>query len=215
MLSILDIVKEQISPEFLHEAATKYSESEISIAKAISCIAPTVLAGVLVKSGDSHSVDKIFELLKNADPGMVNLADSLTGDGSLVQKDAREATLQLFDLIFGAKVPAITHAVAAFSGVSKASASALLALGTSMTMGLLQKKINDEGLNSSTLVRYLLSQKSIFMGVLPSGIAALLGMANAGTNSNSEKPLGNLGWLWPLLILIILVGAIILYLKNC
>jgi len=214
MASILDTVKEHISTEFLNEAASIYGENETGIAKAISCIAPTILAGVLEKSGDSHSIDKIFDLLNGADSGIANQLSSLIGDSTQVQKETRETTLQLFDLIFGAKVPAITNAVAAFSGVKQTSATALLGIGTPLMMGLLQQKIKDEGLNSSTLVRYLLSQKPIFMSVLPSGIAALLGLVNAGSNANLEKSIRNTGLIWPLLLLIIVVGAIIMYLKN-
>jgi hypothetical protein len=214
MDNMLDQVKENISSEFINESATFYGENETGIAKAISCIAPSILAGVLEKSGDSHSIDTIFSTLKNFDPSVANHLSALIGEPSQKQKQTKDTFAHLSDLIFGAKTPAITNAVASFSGVKQSSASALLGIGGPLVMALLSKKINEEGLNSSTLVRYLLAQKPIFMGVLPAGIASLLGLVNAGNNSNSEGSMSGKVWVWLILLLIGLVGIIIFFLKS-
>lgn len=216
MSNILDSVKDFLSPELLSEAAKVYGENETGITKAIGSIAPTILAGLLEKSGDSHALDKIFSALKNFDPAILGNLNSLIGGGNLAQNDPKDISGQLLSTLFGAKVPAITNAVAAFSGVKATTASSLLGLAGPMVMGLLSKKINSEGLTPSTLVSYLLSQRANFVSLLPSGVGSLLGMANlnsaGATDSNNNT---GYGWLWPLLMLIGLGLAVAYYMKNC
>ncbi len=215
MASILDTIKTYLTPELLGEAANIYGENETGISKAISSLAPAILAGVLEKSGDSHSIDNIFNSIRNFDPTILGNLGSLLGGGNLAHNDPKDVSGQLLGTIFGAKVPAIVNATASFSGVKQATASSLLGLAGPMVMGILSQKIKVDGLNASGMVSYLLSQKSNFMSVLPSGIAAMLGMVGSGNSSNNEKSIGGTGWLWPLLILLGFGAAIAFYLKNC
>ncbi|MDO8365733.1 MAG: DUF937 domain-containing protein [Saprospiraceae bacterium] len=217
MTNILDAVKEQLSPELLTEAAKIYGENEAGIFKAIGSLAPAILAGILQKSGDSHSMDNVFSSIRDFDPAILGNLGSLLEQGNLAQHDPRNISGHLIGTIFGAKVPAITNAVASFSGVKQSSASALLGLTGPLVMGLLSKKINADGLRPTGLVGYLLSQKSNFMSVLPSGIASLLGMVNSGIGNQpgTEKSMGGMGWFWPLLLLLGIGSAIVFFMKNC
>ncbi len=215
MASILDTIKTYLSPELLSEAANIYGENEAGISKAVSSLAPAILAGVLEKSGDSHAIDNVFKALRNFDPAILGNLGSLLGGGNLAHNDPKDASGQLLSTIFGAKVPAIVNATASFSGVKQSTASSLLGLAGPMVMGILSQKINTEGLNASGMVSYLLSQKSNFMSVLPSGISAMLGMTNSGNGAKNEQSTGGMGWFWPLLLLLGLGAAIAFYLKNC
>ena len=217
MTNILDSVKEYISPELLGEAAKIYGESEIGISKTISSLAPTILLGLLEKSGDSHALDNIFSSLRNFDPAILNKLGSLLGGGNLAHNDPKDISGQLLGTIFGAKVPAITNAVASFSGVKQSSASSLLGLAGPLVMGLLSKKINTDGLNPSGFVSYLLSQRANIVSLLPAGVGSLLGAVNIGSGNNSgeEKSIGGMGWFWPLLLLLGLGAAVVYYMKNC
>lgn len=217
MTNILDAVKEQLSPELLSEAAKIYGENETGISKAIGSLAPAILAGILQKSGDSHSIDSVFNAVRDFDPAILGNPGSLLEPGNLAKHDPRDLSGQLIGIIFGAKVPAITNAVASFSGVKQSSASALLVLTGPLVMGLLSKKINADRLRPTGLVSYLLSQKSNFMSVLPSGIASLLGMVNSGIGNQpgTEKSMGGIGWFWPLLLLLGIGSAIVFFMKNC
>jgi len=215
MSNILDALKEYITPELLGEAAKTYTENESGISKAILGLSPAILAGLLEKSGDSHSIDKIFSSLSHFDPAILNNLGSLLGGGNLAQNDPKDASGHLLSTVFGAKIPAITNAVAAFSGVKQSTVSSLLGVAGPMVMGLLSKKISADGLNASGLVSYLLSQKSNFTSVLPSGLSAMLGMGSNGNNAGGEKSFGGASWLWPLLLLLGFGAAIAFYLKNC
>jgi len=215
MSNILDSVRDYLSPELLGEAAKIYGENEAGIGKAIGSLAPTILAGLLEKSGDSHAIDNIFSTLRNFNPAILDNLGSLLGGGNLAQNDPKDISGQLLSVIFGAKVPAITNAVASFSGIKQSSASSLLGLAGPLVMALLSKKISAEGLNASKLVGYLLSQRNTIVSLLPAGVGSLLGMANAGHgNTNQGKASIGLGWVWPLLLLLGLGVAIIYFLNT-
>ncbi|MFN0176798.1 MAG: DUF937 domain-containing protein [Saprospiraceae bacterium] len=211
MSNILDSVRDYLSPDLLSEAAKIYGENEVGIAKAISSLAPTILAGLLEKCGDSHAIDDVFSTLRDFNPGILaNLDSLLDGDSDLKEKSG-----QLLGVIFGAKMPAITNAVASFSGVKQSSASSLLGFAGPLVMALFSKKISEEGLTASKFVGYLLSQRNIIVSLLPAGVGALLGMANAGHGNSIQGKTGiALAWTWPLLLLIGLGLAIIYFLKN-
>jgi len=217
MSNILDSLKEYLSPELISEAAKFYSEHEVGVSKAIGSLASAMLAGILQKSGDSHSIDKIFSSIRDFDPAILGNLGSLLGGGNLAHNDPKDVSGHLVGIIFGAKVPAIASSVASFSGVKQSTASALIGLAGPLIMGLLSLKISAEGLKPTGLVSYLLSQKSNFLSVLPSGTASLLGFVNSGMSdrSGNEKSIGGLGWFWPLMVLLALGGATVFYLKNC
>lgn len=212
MPDILDSLKAQLPPEFFSEAAKTYGESEAGIFKTIHCLAPTFLVGLLEKCGDSHAIDPIFNSLRDFDPGILQNLDKFLEDKHPAPGDPREIAAQLNNTIFGAKTPAITNAVAAFSEVKPATVTALLGFTTCLLMSLLSQKIRADTLRPTALVRYLLSERNRFVSLLPAGVGSLLGMtdqAGAGTRTKS-----GFGWLWLLLAFLVLVAVLVYSLTN-
>ncbi len=219
MANLLDSIKEHISPELIGQAAQMLGENEGGISKAISGLAPTILAGLLNKTGDSNAMGSIFNLISNFDSGILDNLGSLIGGGNLAHNDPKDVSGHLLGTLFGAKVPAITNAISSFSGVKSSSTSSLLGLVGPLVMGLLSKKINSGGLNVSGLANLLIGEKSSILGALPSGLGSVLGLldqgsAAAATSSGAEVATGS-RWLWPLLLLLALGGGIMYYMKNC
>jgi hypothetical protein len=114
-------------------------------------------------------------VLRNFDTNILQRLDQLVDGNNPAQNKPREIAAQLNSTIFGAKIPAITNAVAAFSGVKPSTATALLGFTSPMVMALLSQKINAEGLRSSALVRYLLGERSRIVSLLPAGGWFLVG----------------------------------------
>lgn len=217
MANLLDSIKEYITPELIGHAANLLGENEGGISKAIGGLAPTILAGLLDKTGDSNAMGSIFNALSNFDPGILGNLGGLIGGGNLAHNDPKDAAGQLLGTLFGPKVPAVTNAVASFSGTKSSSVSTLLGMVGPLVMGLLSKKINTNGLNVSGLANLLLGEKNSILGALPTGLGSILGLADIGggaTPDSAEVATGN-RWLWPLLLLLGLGGGIMYYLKNC
>ena len=216
MANLLDSIKEYITPELIGQAAGLLGENEGGISKAIGGLAPTLLAGLLNKSGDSNAMGSIFNALSNFDSGVLGNLGGLLGGGNLAHNDPKDAAGHFLGSVFGAKVPAITNAVAAFSGTKSSSVSSLLGMVGPLVMGMLSKKISADGLSVSGLANLLLGQKSSILGALPTGLGSILGLSDIGSApaGNTPAATGN-RWLWPLLLLLGFGGAIMYYMKNC
>jgi OOP family OmpA-OmpF porin len=212
----MESIREYVTPELIGQAANLLGENEGGISKAVGGLAPVVLAGILNKTGDSNAMGGIFNTLSNFDAGVLGNLGSLIGGGNLAHNDPKDAAGHFLGSIFGAKVPAITNAVAAFSGAKTSTVSSLLGMVGPLVMGLLSKKINTDGLNVSGFANLLLGQKSSILSALPTGLGSILGLADIGSpvGDSTVAATGN-RWLWPLLLLLGLGGSIIYYMKYC
>ncbi len=218
MSNLLDSVKSYITPELVRQAANALGENETGIGKAISGLAPTILAGLLGKTSDSGALGSIFNLISNTKPGILDHLGDLVGGGNLAHNDPKDAAGQLLGSLFGAKVPAITNAVSSFAGVKSSSTSSLLGMVGPMVMALLSKKISNDGLNLSGFSNLLQGERSSILGALPTGLSAVLGLADMSGGSKPSSDGGastGTNWLWPLLLLLGLGGGIMYYMKNC
>lgn len=221
MSNLLDSIKGYITPELIGQAASMLGESESGISKAASGLVPTLLAGMINKSGDSSAMGSIFNMLSNTKSENIlgNLSGLLSG-GNLAQNDPKDLAGNLMGTLFGGKVPGILNALSSFAGIKSSSTSSLLGLVGPLVMGVLGKRIASDGLNVSGLANLLMGQKSNIMGALPSGLGAVMGLADfggaiGGAKEEVEKAAGGMGWLWPLLLLLGLGAGIMYYLKNC
>lgn len=208
MPQILEEVKQALTPELLSEAAIQCSETEVGIAKTIGSLTPTILLGLLEKCGDSHLIDGLFESLRNFDAAQTRKA--------LNYQDPNNIPGQFLSVLFGAKGPAITNAVAAFSGVKQSTVLGLLNFSASLVMEIVSNKIKAEQLNASSLVRYLLSERSNLMSVVPAGVGSLLGLSNIGNSEFSGGESSGLGkgWIWALVLIIAIGLGLVYFLKN-
>lgn len=215
MTNLLDAIRDFVTPGLISQAASLLDENEGGTSKAIGGLASSMLAGLLSKTGDPNAMSSIFNTLSNFDAGVLNNLGNLIGGGNIAHNDPKDAGGHFLGTVFGAKVPAVTNAVAAFSGVKTSTVSTLLGMVGPLVMGILSKKINTEGLNVSGLAGLLQGQKNSILSALPAGLGSLLGVADIGSPADSVPAATGNRWLWPLLLLFVLGGGIIYYMKNC
>lgn len=217
MTHLLDSLKAHITPERIGSIAALLGENEGGISKAIGGLAPTILAGLLHKSDDDDAMTRIFTMLSGYGFGIPDDPVGLVGGGNLAHNDPKDAAGAFLGSIFGARVPAVTNAVAAFSGVKSASVSSLLGLVGPLLMGLLHQRIQADSLSVSGLTKLLNNQQNNILSALPTGLASIIGLNNIGVSAAPASPDVSLGerWLWPLLLLLGLGGGLMAYMKYC
>ena len=219
MANLLDSLREFVTPQLLYEAANFYGEKDHNISMALGGLAPTILAGMLSKTGDANAMGSIFNTLSNFNPTILDNLGSLIGGGNLSHNDPKDEAGHFFSFLFGDKVPAIANAVAAFSGTKTSTVSHLLGVAGPLVMGILSKRINKEGLNVSGLSNLLNNEKNGILSVLPAGIASLMGLTvdRPSAYTAQEDPSASIGtrWLMPLLLLLGLGAAIMFYARYC
>jgi OOP family OmpA-OmpF porin len=218
MAHLIDSIREYITPELLTSAAERHGEPENGISKAIGALVPTVLAGLLQKSGDSGAMNSIFNLLSRSDSAVLDNPAALLRGDRLTQDEPNGLFGELLGMLFGSRVPAMNNAVSSYAGVQSSTVSSLLGLVGPLIMGVLSKRINTGGLSLSGLVNLLKGESASIMSALPSGVGTELGSRSLGDRPTPGTALpaatGN-RWLWPVLLLAALAAAIIFFLRNC
>lgn len=167
-LNVIDLIKGQLGPALVSQAASQYGESESGISKAISGLLPAVVGGL------ANNADK---------PGVL---DAITGAassgllGNLLGGSTNNSVIStVLSAIFGDKVGGLVNAISSFSGISNSSSNSLLNLVTGATLGSLGKYSADNNLDASGIRGLLNDQKGVVSSLLPAGLSlASLGLGN-------------------------------------
>jgi len=170
-INLIELVKSQLGPETVSQAATQLGESESGVSKAISALLPAVVGGF----SNSNSQSELFSTLKDAASSGVlsNLLGNLGGNDSLISR--------ILSLIFGDgdKLSALTSSVSSFAGISNDSTNSLLNLVTGATAGSLGRYISDSNLDLSSFGSLLSGQKGFLSALIPAGFSfGTLGLGN-------------------------------------
>ena len=178
-LNIIDLIKGQLGPALISQAASQLGESESGISKAISGLLPAVVGGM------ANNADK---------PGVL---DAITGAsssnmlGDLLGGSSNNSLITtVLTAIFGDKSGGIANAISTFSGVSSSSSNSLLNMVTGATLGSVGKYATDNNLGSTGITSLLNDQKGIVSSLLPAGLSlASLGIGNmfGGTDAENVK----------------------------
>lgn len=178
-INLIDLIKGQLGPSTVSQAATQLGESESGISKAISALLPAVVGGF----ANSNTQSELFGTVKEAASSGIlsNLLRNGNGSDSLISR--------ILSLIFGDgdKLAAITNSVSAYAGIKTESTNALLNLVTGATAGTIGKYAADNNLNESSFGSLLSGQKGILSSLLPAGFSfAALGLGNWFGSADAE-----------------------------
>ena len=176
-LNIIDLIKGQLGPALISQAATQFGESESGISKAISALLPAVVGGMANNADKPSVVDAITGASSG---GMLGNLLGGTSNNSLISS--------VLAVIFGDKVGDITNAVSSFSGVNNSTSSSLLNMVTGATLGSVGKYAADNNIGASGITNLLHDQKGIVSSLLPAGLSlASLGVGNMFGGHEAEK----------------------------
>lgn len=176
-LNVIDLIKGQLGPALISQAATQLGESESGISKAISGLLPAVVGGL------ANNADK---------PGVL---DAITGAassgllGNLLGGSTNNSLITtILTAIFGDKVGALVNAVSSYAGISDSSTNSLLNMVTGATLGSVGKYSADNNLGASGVQNLLQEQKGIVSTLLPAGLSlASLGLGSFFGNDSVKE----------------------------
>ena len=135
----------------------------------------------------------------------------------------------ILDALFGSKMGGIADALARFAGIRSDSASSLLALVAPLVLQVLGRQRSALGGGPSALMSLLGEQKSLISGLVPAGLASLLGspgLSDVGssvadttsrvTRDVAPTPVATRSkkWVVPLVLLGILALALLTWLST-
>lgn len=159
-LNVIDLIKGQLGPALVSQAASQFGESESGISKAIGGLLPAVVGG-LANNADNPGV---LDAITNASSSGI-LGNLLGGSSS------NPIISTLLSSLFGDKVSGLVNSIASFSGISNNSAGSLLNLVTGATVGTVGKYAADNNLGASGISGLLNDQKGVVSSLLPAGLS--------------------------------------------
>lgn len=174
-LNIIDLIKGQLGPALVSQAASSLGESESGITKAIGGLLPAVIGGLANNSSNPGVLDAITGASSSGILG--NLLGG-TQNNSMITS--------LLTSLFGDKVSGLVNTVASFAGINNHSASNLLNLVTGATVGTVGKYATDNNLGASGITSLLNDQKGILSTLLPAGLS--LGSLGLGSLFGGDTP---------------------------
>ncbi|PIE50616.1 MAG: flagellar motor protein MotB [Flavobacteriales bacterium] len=168
-LNLIDLIKGQLGPALVSQAATKLGESESGISKAISGLLPAILGGL----GNNASNPGVFDAIKGAaTSGILGNLLGGTANNSIISS--------ILPMLFGDKQSSLLSGISKFAGISQDSSSSLLNMVTGATLGSVGKYATDNNLDASGVTKLLESQKSNISSMLPAGLSlGALGLGSA------------------------------------
>ncbi|WP_415326411.1 DUF937 domain-containing protein [Chryseobacterium sp. MMS23-Vi53] len=159
-LNLIDLIKGQLGPALVSQAASQFGESESGISKAIGGLLPAVVGG-LANNSDNPGV---LDAITNASSSGI-LGNLLGGSSN------NSMITTLLSSLFGDKLSGLVNTIASFAGISNNSSSSLLNLVTGATVGSIGKYAADNNLDKSGISGLLNDQKGIISSLLPAGLS--------------------------------------------
>lgn len=179
IMSIINLIKSQISPELISQVATQLGESESGVSKATRSLLPAVLGSLADNADKPNVLDAITKTDSNG------FLENLLGNSF---NNSHITTL--LSSIFDEKISGLLNLISDYSGVSNSSASSLLNLVTGATLGSVNKYAIDNNLNTNDITSLLNEQKGLISSLLPAGLSLdSLGLENLldGTKEETSK----------------------------
>jgi len=212
MGSLLDSIKDAISPDTVRSIASTSGESPDGVRKGLETAAATILGTLASKSTDSGFLNQIVSLVSSYGTQTLGAA---AGAGSAATAAASEAGSNFLNLVLGGNKAAVESKIAQAAGLSSLSGPTILSAAAPLVMGTLASRLGGgvTGL-SSALATELPTLRTIIPAGLP-GITfpSLGGGATAAKAAAAEKVGG--GWLWPVLLLgALLIGGLVWYFNR-
>jgi len=167
-LNIIDLIKGQLGPAFVSQAALQYGESESGISKAIGGMLPAVVGGMADNSDNPLVLDAI---LNSSSPALL---------GDLTGNSANNSSIaSVLTQIFGNNLNGLINSIATYAGISNNSSDSLLHSVTGATVGTISKYAVDNNLDKAGISSLLNDQKGIVSTLLPVGFSfASVGMGD-------------------------------------
>ena len=225
-MNILNIIKEQLSPEVLGQISKSVGESPENTQSALQQALPALLGTAAAQAASPSGATSLLEMLKQKAP-QGGWSDSLSGLlGSL---GGGSAGSSFVSSLLGSKMNLVRDFIASRSGIRGESATSLLSMGGQMLMGILGKQVMARGLSASGFGQLLSSQIPHLQGLVPPDMANMLGIGNylgLGKQALSDaasqvtpalehaRTSGGTAWRWAAIPLVVLLGALFLIYQH-
>jgi outer membrane protein OmpA-like peptidoglycan-associated protein len=225
-INLLDLVKGYLTPDVVEKAASFVGESPSATQSALSGGVPAIIGALSEMASTRAGADQIGRMLdagKFDGSALTNPAGFFSASGP--SQSLVDTGKGLLGSLFGGKASGVADLIGQSAGIRASSATSLLGLAAGLVMNVLGRQRSSMGLDASGLASLLGDQRSMIAGLLPAGVASLLGWkmpgvaaaaaaVPSGLKEVGPAARGRQNWWLPLGILAALVVAAWAYLAN-
>lgn len=219
--NLFSIIKEYFTPDNISALSKFTGLDDTKTGNVISSALPVLLAGIVKRASDIDGAEQLLGIFKANEGTDLN---DLTGllSGSQTNEKFTKSGTNAADLIFGKSLNSVKEEIAKSSGVDKGIISKLLPVVAGIVMSLIGKEaLSKEVTTSSGITSMLSGLMPSLKGVIPAGLAGVLGLeniagGNASDSATEETEPGGIGKiLLPLLAIAAILGVIYVFSRGC
>ncbi len=178
-VNLLEQSKNVLTPEIISKIADYTGESPDKIQSAVNVTLPAVVGSLANKVIKDKGASETMKLIRDGgfDGNMIkNTGNSLSSNDKF--KSVINNVSNTVNSLFGNKIKGLTNLISKESSVSNGSASSLIGILTAVVMSFVGKQLLADNLNAKSLAEFLYSQRIHIKGLIPVGIAGILGLSN-------------------------------------
>lgn len=211
MASMLDNVRELITPATLTRVAALTGASESTLTTGFGAAIPAILGTLATRSDDSRFMTELGRLAlgsSDSDPLTTAKAFLSPTTGGI---DTTTPMGGWLSGLFGNNLSSVTDAISRFAGMSSASSASLLSIGTSLVLGYLGRMMRSDRLDASGLADRLRSEQANIADALPREFNLTRAASDRAPSYVDAAPVrapSAGSWAIPLLLTVLGLGAL-------
>jgi OOP family OmpA-OmpF porin len=208
--SILESVMSLLGPQVVGPVASQLGESTDTVQRGLQTGAAAMLAGLAAKVGQPGFLSQIFSLITNPANTSGALSELTSNPGSLVSSLTNSPLgslgSQFLSSLFGENMSTVTDTIGRSTGLASNKVGSLLSMAAPLVLGVLGQHVRQNNLSAGDLGNALKAEAPSFQRFLPAGLGSLLGgVSSAVTAAPAKVAAAGNRWLWPLIVLALLV----------
>ena len=187
-INLLELSKNAVTPDIISKLSGLLGEDSAKTQTAVKYTLPSIIGSLLNKTSSDNGASEVLKLIKDGgyDGSLLSNLDTSLMDKNKFYGIINSAT-GILSTLFGGNLKEVTNLISKDSGISSNSSSSILGFLSAIIMSLIGKQLAGNGLNANGISGLLNGQKSFLAGLIPSGIAALLGLAGLNKVTNTLK----------------------------
>ena len=155
MASIVDALRDSVSPEVLSALSRETGESESALSNGFAAAVPTIAAAVANRCDDRRFMTDVAIVCRKAaaDPSFLTTA----------------APGQWLSKLFGSDPSAVTDGIASFASLPESAAASLLLVSGRVVLGCFGRLMREDHLNAGGLAARLCEERAQIVSACPAG----------------------------------------------
>jgi len=224
-INLLEQSKNVLTPGIISKIAEYTGESRDKLQSAIDGTLPAIVGSLVNKVMKDKGASDVMKLIRDGgfDGNMIkNTENSLSNNDKF--KGVINNASGTLNFLFGNKIKGLTNQISKESGISTESSASLVGILSAIVMSCVGKQLLADNLNAKSLAEFLYGQKSFLTGLIPVGIAGILGLSNLNkrnilpdqfTEGTDEYNYSGTGKFKPWLLIAICAALLFILWRSC